>query len=229
MVHRLVSQFKLPCSSYKINSDKCSSWCLGKLSKLPLSSTHHRSSSRPLELIHSNVLGLTSIYSFFDHKYFGAMVENNLIAQLNNFNLIRVENLDYYINIFRLIVLFIELCDLILMNKMTLLKKNFEILLIYGLLCWDIVGTPFKYWQFAFETAIFLIKRMPVTSLSNKILFQIIFHEQLGYHFSCVFLDVWFIHFLDHIMNTNFFFTSNSVFLWVILHSILVIDVWTRW
>ena len=30
-------------------------------------------------------------------------------------------------------------------------------------------GAPFQYWEFAFETAIFLINRMPTASLQNKI------------------------------------------------------------
>ena len=35
-------------------------------------------------------------------------------------------------------------------------------------------NVPFKYWNFTFETSVFLINRMPTQSLSNKIPFQIL-------------------------------------------------------
>jgi hypothetical protein len=44
-------------------------------------------------------------------------------------------------------------------------------------------GTPFKYWEYAFETAVFLINRLPSTSLQNKIPFTLLYKTQPDFSF----------------------------------------------
>ena len=74
-IRHLVHQFQLPCSSSKLSSNKCPSCCLGKLHRLSLPLTHHHS-SRPLELVHSDVWGPAPIFSSSGHKYFVLFIDD---------------------------------------------------------------------------------------------------------------------------------------------------------
>ena len=42
-------------------------------------------------------------------------------------------------------------------------------------------NTPFKYWNFAFETTVFLINRMPTQSLQNQIPFELLYNKNPDY------------------------------------------------
>lgn len=48
-------------------------------------------------------------------------------------------------------------------------------------------GTPFKYWEYAFETAVFLINRLPSTSLQNQILLTLLYKHQPDFSFLRIF------------------------------------------
>ena len=48
-------------------------------------------------------------------------------------------------------------------------------------------GAPFKYWEFAFETTVFLINRMPISSSQYQISYHILFNKTSDYSFLKVF------------------------------------------
>jgi hypothetical protein len=42
---------------------------------------------------------------------------------------------------------------------------------------------PFQFWNYAFETFVYLINRMPTLVLANKSLFDFLFQRSADYHF----------------------------------------------
>ena len=75
VVKHLINQFQLPCSLKSSSRQVCSACCQGKMHRLSLSPTHHRS-TKPLELIHSDVWGPAPLSSSAGHKYFVIFIDD---------------------------------------------------------------------------------------------------------------------------------------------------------
>ena len=62
-------------SSSKQFSTKCQTYCLGKLHRVSLKLTHHRS-TQPLQLIYFDVWGPAHMSSFLSFKYFVIFIDD---------------------------------------------------------------------------------------------------------------------------------------------------------
>jgi len=85
---------------------------------------------------------------------------------------------------------------------------------------------PFLFWNYAFETSVYLINRMPTPVISHRSPFDCLFQRSPDYHF-CVLFGVFVFLFCVHIMIINWIFVPLHVCSLVIVPRILVIDALT--
>ena len=177
--------------------------------------TYHRS-SRPLELIHSDIWSPAPLFSFSGNKYFLIFIDDYFLFTwyypikcksevatiFHQFKTMAEKQLGYSIKSFNLDwggeyrPLHKYFNDNGILHRITCphtheqngtAERKIRNIVDTGLALLGHSGAPFKYWEFAFETAVFLINRMPTSSLQNKIPYSILFNKSPDYTFLKVF------------------------------------------
>ena len=214
-VSQLVNLFHLPCSKSKPSSNKCEACCLGKLHRVSLPLTNHRC-TKPLELIHSDVWGPAPICSVSGFKYFVIFIDDyslftwlfpmkcksEVASIFYKFQAMAEKQFDTKIKSFnsdwggeyRPLHTYFQQHGII--HRITCphtheqngtAERKIRHIVDIGLTLLGHCGAPYKYWEFSFETAMFLINRLPTTSLHNKIPYQVLYHKVPDFNFLRVF------------------------------------------
>jgi hypothetical protein len=193
LLAKVLSQSNLPSSSSKLSP--CSSCCLGKLSRVPLVSVEHRSST-PFEIVYSDVWGPAPVLSTLGYRYMLLFVDD--FTRFSWIYLIK-QKTDVY-------PMFLQFQQLIQRQFNTSIKafhsdwggeyqklnsyfksvgivhriacpytheqngiaeRKIRHLVDTGLTLLSHASLPLKFWGYAFEVAVSLLNNLPTTALKN--------------------------------------------------------------
>jgi len=73
---------------------------------------------------------------------------------------------------------------------------------------------PLRIWNYAFETSVYLINRMPTFVLVNESPFEYLFQRSPDYHFLCTFKCLYFSFLCPYHNHKLDFHSSTCVFFW---------------
>ncbi|MFS7953765.1 putative RNA-directed DNA polymerase [Helianthus anomalus] len=211
----VVSHCSLPVSD-KLLNNLCSSCQMGKSSKLHLPDSNFRSHNI-LDLIYCDVWGPSPSPSFDGHRYFLLCVDHctrymwiypltqkyDVYAILTNFitmterqfnTKLKCIQSDWGGGEFRSLT---NLCrDLGIIHRRScphtseqngFVERRHRHVVETGLSLLAQSSLPQRFWHFAFETAVYLINRLPSRVSSNKSPFELVFHRKPDYSFLRVF------------------------------------------
>jgi histone deacetylase 1/2 len=146
--------------------------------RLSLGPTGHKTSA-PLELIFSDVWGPAPLFSSDGYRYFVIFVD------------VHTKYIWYYPLVAK--------SDIysVFHQFQTLVERQFSHIVETGLTLLGQCKAPFRFWNYAFETSVYLINHMPTLVLANRSPFDCLFQRSPDYHF---FVYFW--------MSLLFFFAS---------------------
>ncbi|RVW98057.1 Retrovirus-related Pol polyprotein from transposon TNT 1-94 [Vitis vinifera] len=169
IVTRIMHNCNVSCGKYK--ATVCSSCQLAKSHRLPthLSSFH---ASKPLELVYTDIWGPASVTSTSGAKYFILFVDDysrSFMSFLQESGILHRFSCPYN------------------SSQNGRVERKHRHVVETGLALLAHAGLPLKFWSYAFQTATFLINRMPSKVLQNASPYFALFKRNPDYKFLRVF------------------------------------------
>lgn len=213
VLHQILRDNKLPVSIH--NMTLCHACQLGKASRLHLPLTNNRVTS-VLELLYSDVWGPSPYLSMEGHKYFVLFIDayskfiwfypmqnkSDVFPIFKKFQLFVERQFGCKIKsiqtdwggeyrklstFFESIGIFHRLACPHTHEQNGMVERRNRHIVETGITLLANSCLPFKYWHFAFDTAVFLINRMPSTVSNSKSPFECIYAKPPDYSFLKVF------------------------------------------
>jgi len=206
----LVSKNKIICNNKRLNF-QCQSCPLGKSSCLSLRPTGHKTSA-PLELIFSDVWGPAPLFSSDGYHYFVIFIDahtkyiwyyplvarSDVYSVFHQFQTLVERQLSLKIKSvqtdwgceYRKLSTFFQtigihhrlICPHTHEQNGTVERRHRHIVET-GLTLLGQCKAPFHFWNYAFDTSVYLINRMPTLVLDNRSPFDCLFQRSPDYHF----------------------------------------------
>jgi len=206
----LISKNKIICNNKRLNF-QCQSCPLGKSSRLSLGPTGHKTSA-PLELIFSDVWGPAPLFSSDGYRYFVIFVDaytkyvwyyplvakSDVYSVFHQFQTLVERQFSLKIKSvqtdwggeYRKLSIFFQtvgihhrlICPHTHEQNGTVERRHRHIVET-GLTLLGQCKAPFRFWNYAFETSVYLINRMPTPVLAHCSPFDCLFHRSPDYHF----------------------------------------------
>ncbi|MFS7923079.1 putative RNA-directed DNA polymerase [Helianthus anomalus] len=212
--HTIASSCSLPISN-KLSSDLCTACQLGKSSKLSLNDSTFRSSNF-LDLVYCDVWGPAPTLSFNGCRFFLLCVDHHsrymwfyplahksdVFSALTSFVTMAERQFNTKLKSiqsdwggeFRNLTSFFKSLGIIhrrscphTSEQNGIVERRHRHVVETGLALLAQSNLPQRFWQFAFETAVYLINRLPSRVCSNKSPFQHVFNRKPDYSFLRVF------------------------------------------
>ncbi|GJZ02295.1 putative RNA-directed DNA polymerase [Tanacetum coccineum] len=240
LLHSMLSNFSLPVTNKSLSSF-CNSCPLGKSSKLPLFESGFRSNNI-LDLVYCDVWGPAPLLSFEGHIYFMLCVDRHSrymwiyhLAQKSDVyftfksfvQMVKRQFTTKLKNVqtnwggeFRNLALFFSSlginhrrsCPHISEQNGFVERRNRHVVET-GLTLLAQACVPQRFWHYAFDTAVYLINRMPSRTSTNKSPFEHIFKRSPDYSFLRVFGCLCFPHLRPYNRHKMDFRSTPCVFL----------------
>ena len=208
--HLLVSKNKIICNNKCLNL-QCQSCLLGKTSCLSLRPMGHKTSA-PLELIFSDVWGLAPLFSLDGYHYFvifvdaytkyiwyyPLVVKSDVYSLFHQFQTLVERQFSLKIKsiqtdwggeyrklstFFNTISIQHHLICPHSHEQNSTVERCHKHIIETGLTFLGQCKGPFRFWNYAFETSVYLINRMPTHILANRSPFDCLFIRSPDYHF----------------------------------------------
>jgi len=206
----LISKNKIICNNKRLNF-QCQSCSLGKSSCLSLGPTGHKTSA-PLELIFSDVWGPAPLFSSDGYRYFVIFVDaytkyvwyyphvakSDVYSVFHQFQTLVESQFSLKIKFvqtdwggeYQKLSIFFQtigihhrlICPHTHEQNGTVERRHRHIVEI-GLTLLGQCKAPFQFWNYAFETSVYLINRIPTPILANRSPFDCLFQRSLDYYF----------------------------------------------
>ncbi|RVW87716.1 Retrovirus-related Pol polyprotein from transposon TNT 1-94 [Vitis vinifera] len=174
----------------KIPSLICSACCMGKIHKSPF--LHSTSSyTKPLELIHTDLWGPASTPSSHGHQYYIHFIDATPVSLgstcLNISHKIKAVQSDWG-GEYRSFTQYLTSNGIIhriscpyTHEQNGLAERKHRHIVEHGIALLAQASLPFKYWDEAFRTSVYLINRLPTPVLKNKSPLEVLFHQKPSY------------------------------------------------
>ncbi|GJS00958.1 putative RNA-directed DNA polymerase [Tanacetum coccineum] len=216
LLHSMLSNFSLPVTNKSLSSF-CNSCPLGKSSKLPLFESGFRSNNI-LDLVYCDVWGPAPLLSFEGHRYFMLCVDHHSrymwiyhLAQKSDVystfkSFVQMVERQFTTKLknvqtdwggeFRNLASFFSSLGIIhrrscphTSEQNGFVERRNRHVVETGLTLLAQACVPQRFWHYAFDTAVYLINRMPSRTSTNKSPFEHIFKRSPDYSFLRVCLD----------------------------------------
>lgn len=125
----------------------------------------------------SNKNMMLTIFSFNFKNFVENSFETNIKAMQSNWKV----NFGLFINISNLLVLFTKFLVPMRLNKKVLLKRKHQHIVETGCALITHASIPHRFWLEAFSTIVYLINRLPTSTLANKSPYSLLFHCSPNY------------------------------------------------
>ncbi|GJT14188.1 putative RNA-directed DNA polymerase [Tanacetum coccineum] len=214
LLHSMLSNFSLPVTNKSLSSF-CNSCPLGKSSKLPLFESGFRSNNI-LDLVYCDVWGPAPLLSFEGHRYFMLCVDHHSrymwiyhLAQKSDVystfkSFVQMVERQFTTKLknvqtdwggeFRNLASFFSSLGIIhrrscphTSEQNGFVERRNRHVVETGLTLLAQACVPQRFWHYAFDTAVYLINRMPSRTSTNKSPFEHIFKRSPDYSFLRVF------------------------------------------
>ncbi|GKD56773.1 putative RNA-directed DNA polymerase, partial [Tanacetum coccineum] len=214
LLRSMLSNFSLPVTNKSLSSF-CNSCPLGKSSKLPLFESGFRSNNI-LDLVYCDVWGPAPLLSFEGHRYFMLCVDHHSrymwiyhLAQKSDVystfkSFVQMVERQFTTKLknvqtdwggeFRNLASFFSSLGIIhrrscphTSEQNGFVERRNRHVVETGLTLLAQACVPQRFWHYAFDTAVYLINRMPSRTSTNKSPFEHIFKRSPNYSFRCVF------------------------------------------
>ncbi|GJZ54390.1 putative RNA-directed DNA polymerase [Tanacetum coccineum] len=240
LLHSVLSNFSLPDTNKSLSSF-CNSCPLGKSSKLPLFESGFRSNNI-LDLVYCDVWGPAPLLSFEGHRYFMLCVDHHSrymwiyhLAQKSDVystfkSFVQMVERQFTTKLknvqtdwggeFRNLALFFSSLGIIhrrscphTSEQNGFVERRNRHVVETGLTLLAQACVPQCFWHYAFDTAVYLINRMPSRTSTNKSPFEHIFKRSPDYSFLHVFGCLCFPHLRPYNRHKMDFRSTPCVFL----------------
>ncbi|GJT74228.1 putative RNA-directed DNA polymerase [Tanacetum coccineum] len=240
ILHYMLSNFSLPVTNKSLSSF-CNSCPLGKSSKLPLFESGFRSNNI-LDLVYCDVWGPAPLLSFEGHRYFMLCVDHHSrymwiyhLAQKSDVystfkSFVQMVERQFTTKLknvqtdwggeFRNLASFFSSLGIIhrrscphTSEQNGFVERRNRHVVETGLTLLAQACVPQRFWHYAFDTAVYLINRMPSRTSTNKSPFEHIFKRSPDYSFLRVFGCLCFPHLRPYNRHKMDFRSTPCVFL----------------
>ncbi|GJV98077.1 putative RNA-directed DNA polymerase [Tanacetum coccineum] len=240
LLHSMLSNFSLPVTNKSLSSF-CNSCPLGKSSKLPLFESGFRSNNI-LDLVYCDVWGPAPLLSFEGHRYFMLCVDHHSrymwiyhLAQKSDVystfkSFVQMVERQFTTKLknvqtdwggeFRNLASFFSSLGIIhrrscphTSEQNGFVERRNRHVVETGLTLLAQACVPQRFWHYAFDTAVYLINRMPSRTSTNKSPFEHIFKRSPDYSFLRVFGCLCFPHLRPYNRHKMDFRSTPCVFL----------------
>ncbi|GJV20702.1 putative RNA-directed DNA polymerase [Tanacetum coccineum] len=240
LLHSMLSNFSLPVTNKSLSSF-CNSCPLGKSSKLPLFESGFRSNNI-LDLVYCDVWGPIPLLSFEGHRYFMLCVDHHSrymwiyhLAQKSDVystfkSFVQMVERQFTTKLknvqtdwggeFRNLASFFSSLGIIhrrscphTIEQNGFVERHNRHVVETGLTLLAQACVPQHFWHYVFDTAVYLINRMPSRTSTNKSPFEHIFKRSPNYSFLRVFGRLCFPHLRPYNRHKMNFCSTPCVFL----------------